>query len=58
MPGFDPDLTYVAAYGPHGCLINATVRVLFGEQPACGRLPMAIPAALISAGYSWDEPRC
>lgn len=40
-----PDVSvYVASYGHQPLHVRAAVEVLFGEQPARGRLPVSIPA--------------
>jgi beta-N-acetylhexosaminidase len=44
------DVTYVAAYAPRAELVEAAVKVLFGEIPARGKLPLEIPG-LFPAGW-------
>jgi beta-N-acetylhexosaminidase len=39
--GLTPAVPYIAAYSPRAELVEAAVAVLFGELPACGRLPVA-----------------
>lgn len=36
------DAAYIAAYSPRVELVEAAVAVLFGERPACGRLPVEL----------------
>lgn len=42
--------TYVATYGSQPLHVRSAVEVLFGEQPARGRLPVSIPS-LYEAGH-------
>lgn len=50
-----PDVsTYVASYGIQPLHVRAAVEVLFGEQPARGRLPVSIPE-LYPVGHGVSE---
>ncbi len=43
LASLPPDITYIAAYNPRYDMVDAAVRILFGEIPAKGRLPVEVP---------------
>lgn len=51
---FPAAVTYVAAYSPRPELIDAAVKVLFGEVKALGRLPVAVSDSL-PAGFAEEN---
>ncbi len=55
LSSFPDASAYVCSYSDAECVTEATVEVIFGEKPACGRLPVTIPG-LFRYGSSTTVP--